>query len=164
MFHKMAIFFFTSKDYLSNFFPTDLEMNGHEFSSSEQAFMFAKCMRFDPTNADMLRNILNERDPKKVKKLGRRVRNYDDKIWKDVRYDTMVNVLRHKFACNTEIREALIATGAKQLYEASPYDRMWGIGYGRRDAMKMNPMEFGENLLGKALMEVRRHLVSNPLE
>ena len=44
------------------------------------------------------------------------------------------------------------------LYEASPYDRIWGIGYEKKAAQQIDPERFGENLLGKALMQVRSEL------
>ena len=160
----MAIYFFRehgANGYLSNFFATTFEMDGHPFVSSEQAFMFAKCRQFDSHNADMLQAILNECDPKKVKKLGRRVRNYDDQVWNDVRYETMVGVLRSKFSYNAKIRNALLETGTKHLYEASPYDRIWGIGYGKDDALKIDPRKYGDNLLGKALMQVRGEMLQS---
>ena len=42
------------------------------------------------------------------------------------------------------------------LVEASPYDRIWGIGLAQEDACSRNPLSWrGENLLGFALMEAR---------
>jgi len=45
------------------------------------------------------------------------------------------------------------------LAEPSPYDSIWGIGLSRRDHRARNPELWqGENLLGFALMEMRRKL------
>lgn len=148
-----------SDGYLSNFFSTRFEKNGITFTSAEQAFMYEKCLRFDPKNHTMLDSILNEHNPKKVKALGRKVRNYNNDVWKEVRYQTMKEILRCKFAYNADIRQSLLKTEPKILYEASPYDRIWGIGYGKKDAMSTHPEKFGDNLLGKALMEIRSELV-----
>ena len=106
----------------------------------------------------MLENILNETDPKKMKKLGRRVNNFDDQKWNNIKYSIMVEILHCKFNSNEEIKNSLLQTKGKRLYEASPYDKIWGIGYGKSTAAKANPESFGENLLGKALMEVRDSL------
>lgn len=42
------------------------------------------------------------------------------------------------------------------LVEASPYDRIWGIGLKATDEKAQNPASWqGQNLLGFALMDVR---------
>jgi ribA/ribD-fused uncharacterized protein len=48
-------------------------------------------------------------------------------------------------------------TGDRELVEASPEDRIWGIGFTEKDA-KENGERWGQNLLGKALVEVRRRI------
>jgi predicted NAD-dependent protein-ADP-ribosyltransferase YbiA (DUF1768 family) len=45
-------------------------------------------------------------------------------------------------------------TGERELVEAAKWDRVWGIGYAKSNALK-NRDSWGENLLGKALVEVR---------
>lgn len=51
----------------------------------------------------------------------------------------------------------MLATGDRELVEASPDDRIWGIGF---EAVKAdaNRDQWGENLLGLALMNVRKRL------
>ncbi|KAI1174670.1 hypothetical protein F4777DRAFT_553029 [Nemania sp. FL0916] len=51
-------------------------------------------------------------------------------------------------------REVLLATGDRELVEASPMDRIWGVGFGAQNA-PANREKWGLNLLGKCLMEVR---------
>jgi ribA/ribD-fused uncharacterized protein len=46
-------------------------------------------------------------------------------------------------------------TKDSMLYEASKFDRIWGIGYDRETAIKIDKSLYGLNLLGKALMQVR---------
>jgi ribA/ribD-fused uncharacterized protein len=70
----------------------------------------------------------------------------------------MVKILLCKFSDNKTIRESLLKTKNMTLFEASPYDRIWGIGYGKSDARNISPDEYGQNLLGLALMEVREKL------
>lgn len=55
------------------------------------------------------------------------------------------------------LAKKLLETGERELVEASPYDRVWGIGYGAADAEDSREF-WGENLLGKALMRVRDRL------
>ena len=66
----------------------------------------------------------------------------------------------HKFTRSKEaesFKKWLLATGERELVEASPADRIWGIGFTERDA-GANRQWWGQNLLGRALMEVRTRL------
>ena len=108
-----AIYFFTPKcekyGYLSNFYKTNLveevdEETDKLFNCSEHYFMYYKCLTFDPTNSELLEKIYYEESPYKVKKLGRQVKNYDEKIWSEKRYSIMINALRLKFTQNETIK------------------------------------------------------------
>lgn len=89
----------------------------------------------------------------KIKQLGRKVKNYTDK-WNSVRYDIMVKILKAKFS--TDLKKYILQDG--KFVEASPYDRIWGIGLSQYDA-EQTPEKFwnGQNLLGQALSEVRQY-------
>jgi len=56
------------------------------------------------------------------------------------------------------LREMLLRTGDREIVEASPMDRIWGIGFAAGKAEEVGRERWGLNLLGKALMEVRRLL------
>ncbi len=69
-----------------------------------------------------------------------------------------------KFSQNEALKNKLLATGKKALYEANPYDDYWGIKMNEEDAMaatntaekEMQPVTFpGKNKLGILLMELR---------
>lgn len=146
--------------YLSNFYKTDFEKDGNKYNCSEQAFMYAKCLMFDPTNSGLLREILNETNPGKIKKLGRSVKNFDDVKWNENKYKIMLECCRAKFNQNDKIKQMLCETNEEILYEASPYDKIWGIGYNKEKAEKISPDMYGENLLGKVLMEIREMIIN----
>jgi ribA/ribD-fused uncharacterized protein len=58
-----------------------------------------------------------------------------------------------------DLREFLLGTGDRVLVEASPQDRIWGIGLAADDERASVPEQWlGLNLLGFALMEVRHRL------
>ena len=64
-----------------------------------------------------------------------------------------------KFSQNPKLQEFLMRTGDRILVEASPYDKIWGIGMAENNQKVENPLEWnGQNLLGFALMEVRDRL------
>lgn len=56
------------------------------------------------------------------------------------------------------MRELLLRTGEREIVEASPMDRIWGIGFGAAKAGSVGRQRWGLNLLGRALMAVRAEL------
>lgn len=146
--------------YMSNFYPVIFtDENNVLFNCTEQYLMYHKCKLFDPDNNQMLQQILNENSPAKIKALGRLVDNYDEQIWSNSRYQVMVNGLRLKFTQNQSIKNKLIQTYPKMLYEASKYDNIWGIGFYAETAIITDKNKFGSNLLGQALVQVREELI-----
>lgn len=132
----------------SNFHPCRFIWQGIEFNCSEQAFMYAKATYFN--DIETANQILLETDPKKIKKLGRKVKNFDDAKWSEVRYNFMLTINRVKYTQNEDLRNILLSTGNRTIVEDSPFDYIWGIG---KDGS-------GQNLLGKVLMELRDYFVS----
>lgn len=53
--------------------------------------------------------------------------------------------------------KVLLATGAREIVETSPNDRLWGIGFNTEEA-ESHVDEWGENKLGEALMRARKRL------
>lgn len=103
--------------------------------------------------------ILKADGPKAAKQLGRSVKNFDDALWEEKRFEFVVEGNHAKFKQNPELGSFLIGTGDKVLVEASPLDRIWGIGLGANAASATDPRQWrGLNLLGFALMEVRSRL------
>jgi ribA/ribD-fused uncharacterized protein len=99
------------------------------------------------TTADLERHehIRCSPGPKEAKRRGRAVDLRPD--WADMKFEVMLTALRTKFA-NPELRELLLATGARPIGEDSPHDYEWGIR-DRRGGYT------GKNLLGAALQQVR---------
>jgi ribA/ribD-fused uncharacterized protein len=103
--------------------------------------------------------ILKAGSPKAAKQLGRQVKNFEEEVWEESRFQFVVEGNYAKFNQNPGLGEFLLDTGNKVLVEASPVDRIWGIGLAADDERAMNPEEWrGLNLLGFALMEVRRRI------
>jgi len=138
---------------LSQFFPAKFVLEGRTYRTAEHWMMAGKAELFD--DREMLKEILAASDPKTAKALGRKVRNYDDSKWAAARVDRVVEGNLHKFRAHPKIREFLLSTADRVLVEASPRDRIWGIGLGRNSDDATNPRSWrGQNLLGFALMEV----------
>ena len=160
---ESEIYFYTLKNkfaYMSNFYKTNFtDSDEILYNCSEQYFIYHKCKIFDLSNKILLENIINETSATKIKKYGRQVQNFNDIIWKEKRYNIMLEALRLKFNQNKIIKQKLLETNTKILYEASKNDKIWGIGYYDKDAIHIDKHKFGENLLGNALMEIRSELL-----
>ncbi|KAG8900415.1 hypothetical protein FRB99_006053 [Tulasnella sp. 403] len=131
------------------------------FHSAENFIMYHKAILFG--DFDMATNILECTDPNEVRSLGREVQNFDDGVWKAKRYAIAVEGNMAKFRSSAETRQRLLETGDKIIVEASPRDRIWGVGFGSKRAFEMRS-KWGTNLLGKALMDVRETLQREALE
>lgn len=150
----------------SNFYPCEFKEDGIKFNCTEQYFMYYKVLEFDPGNNELIDMIMNETRPSFIKRYGGRkyLKKYNNKIWTKKRYNIMLNGLRLKFTQNEDLKKKLLETGDKNLYEASFRDKIWGIGFGIKQAPNIPPEKYGRNLLGKALMLVRLELQQNMIQ
>jgi hypothetical protein len=142
---------------LSNWGPAPFTYKENQFYNSEQAFMWEKALCFgDTETADQ---ILETSNPRTAKDLGRLVKNYDEKVWETKRFDAMLNVCMAKFSQNPDRLKTLLSTGNRTIVEASPYDKVWGVGMHWTDDEILDEKNWkGLNLLGKVLIQVREHL------
>lgn len=147
-------FFWQNRSPFSNWYPSKFTHNGINFTRGEQYMMYQKAMLFG--DSEVAQAILLTDNPKEQKDLGRLVRNYDDAKWAAVRVDVMVEGLFEKFNQNEYLKQALLDTGDTEIVEASPYDRIWGIGWTEEDPEAQDKSKWrGQNLLGIVLMKVR---------
>ena len=152
------LFFFGEKSpngYFSNWYPakfTDPE-TGLVFQNIEQYMMWSKAILFGDEN--IAATILKNPNPAVCKKMGRQVRNFDPMIWSNKCMHIVTKGCYYKFTQNPNLKQFLLATSDRILVEASSYDRVWGIGYNASDALKVDKVKWGQNLLGKCLMKVR---------
>ena len=87
------------------------------------------------------------------------MRNFDEQTWVLKREDLIYKGLYEKFKQNPELANKLLSTGDKLLVEASPYDRIWGIGLSSDEKNAWDTDKWlGTNVLGKVLMRVRSDL------
>ena len=87
------------------------------------------------------------------------MRGFDEAVWERERFGIVVEGSVHKFGQDAALRQFLLGTGERVLVEASPRDRIWGIGLAADDERATDPARWrGLNLLGFALMEAREVL------
>lgn len=152
--------FFSEKDQFSNWFIADFDVKGVRFNCVEQFIMYCKAKLFGDEGT--AQKVLLASHPRDQKALGRAVVGYDDAVWSERRGRIVAHGCYAKFAQNPELRDALLATGNTVLVEASPYDRIWGVGLAEHDPRVLDPAQWlGQNLLGQCLTFAREKLVAD---
>ncbi len=142
---------------LSQWWPSPFTVDGVEYATAEHWMMAGKARLFDDAEAE--RRVLAAGHPAEAKKAGRLVRGFDEAVWERERFGIVAEGSVHKFAAHADLREFLLGTGERVLVEASPVDRVWGIGLAADDEAASDPERWrGPNLLGFALMEARERL------
>lgn len=140
---------------LSNWWKSKFILDGVSFTSVEQWMMYRKAITFgDQTTA---LKILATDDVRKIKALGREVRNYDDRVWSSVRYSEVRRGVEAKIRYSEHIQSLLKSYPKDSVFcECAKNDRIWGIGLTMHDPRRLNPRLWeGENLLGQIWTEMR---------
>lgn len=139
---------------LSQWWPAPFEVDGVRYPTAEHWMMAGKARLFG--DDEQVAAVLAAGSPGAAKAAGRRVRGFDEAVWEAARYDLVVAGSRAKFSAHPELGKYLRGTAPKVLVEASPVDRIWGIGLAATDPAAARPSGWrGLNLLGFALTEAR---------
>jgi ribA/ribD-fused uncharacterized protein len=129
-------------EFLSNFYPSPIVIDGISYPTIEHAFQAHKS-----TSDEVRRRIASEDTPVQAKKAGRSLNLRSD--WEDVKIDVMRTCLEKKFASGTDCSRRLLETDPSSLIEGNTWgDTFWGVCNG-----------VGENWLGR-LLEDRREKLS----
>ncbi|NVB77229.1 MAG: NADAR family protein [Kofleriaceae bacterium] len=152
-------FFFTEASPFSQWYRCRFEVDGVTFNCAEQFMMHGKAKLFG--DDEIAEQILVADHPREHKALGRKVSNFDDKTWRAERLRIVKDGNRAKFTQNDELLALLLETKGTTLVEASPYDKIWGIGLAEKDPRAQDPKQWkGQNLLGIVLTELRDELLA----
>lgn len=142
---------------LSQFWPAPFVVDDVTYRTAEHWMMAEKARLFDDEEA--VAKVLKASTPQAAKAAGRAVRGFSEGAWVAVRDQVVVAGNLAKFAQHDDLRRFLLSTKRRVLVEASPLDRVWGIGLAGDDERATSPSRWrGLNLLGFALMEVREQL------
>lgn len=137
----------------SNWYESKMNIDGIEYDTVEKYMMAMKAKLFG--DFEVQKEIMKTTHQAKIKALGRKVRNFDPVIWDNHKYQIVYKGNYEKFTQHQDLKERLLSTGDAILVEASPYDKVWGIGSNDPKVIADESLWKGENLLGKILMEVR---------
>jgi ribA/ribD-fused uncharacterized protein len=142
---------------LSQWWPAPFTVDGVAYPTAEHWMMAGKARLFRDDQA--LAAVLAAPSPKAAKAVGRSVRGFGEQAWAAARFDLVVDGNLAKFRHHPELGAFLAATQPRVLVEASPRDRIWGIGMTAAHPDATMPSRWrGTNLLGFALMNVRAQL------
>ena len=135
------------------------EVDGHTYNCCEQYMMAEKARLFN--DEESLKKIMASTNPKEQKALGRKVKNFDYEKWNEEKTKIVYKGNYHRFNQNEEDLKLLFETDGTTLVEASPYDKIWGIGMKENDPRALDRDQWiGQNLLGETLTKVRRDLMT----
>ena len=151
------VFFWQPPSPFSQWTYSEFEVDGVQYTHGEQFMMAEKARLFG--DEEHRTSILAAAHPREQKRLGRQVRGFSSKRWIAARLEIVQRGNLAKFSQDEELLAALLATGERVLAEASPSDRIWGIGLKDSDPRALDPAQWpGQNLLGNVLMRVREIL------
>ncbi|EGC8556323.1 NADAR family protein [Listeria monocytogenes] len=146
-----------SKSCFSQWWICSFKVDGVEYNCAEQFMMAEKAKLFN--DMEMREKILAAKHPKQAKDFGRLISGFQEDIWRKNRFNIVMRANQVKFSQNEELKKFLMQTKNRILVEASPVDKIWGIGMAADNKNVENPLYWkGLNLLGFALMAVRDEL------
>jgi len=153
----MSNFTFFYGGYFSNWAYSPFTHDDVVYNTGEQYMMHMKALLFN--DIEVAEKIMATNVPYEQKALGRQVKNFDKTVWEAVCIDIVAAGLQSKFSQNPHFKQALLNTGDTEIVEASPTDRIWGIGLAESDPKIWDRNNWrGTNWLGIALMRVRDEL------
>ena len=141
----------------SQWCPSYFEIDGIEYNCAEQYMMAKKALLFN--DFDAYREIMLEEEPATQKAIGKTVRGFDKVKWEKYCHKYVYDANLAKFIQNPRMKKELLASGTKDIVEASPEDKIWGIGMHETHPDILDKSKWqGTNWLGEAIMKVRETL------
>lgn len=141
----------------SQWAPSEILIDGVKYNCCEQYMMAQKALLFKDTES--YNAIMKAQQPYEQKALGRKVKNFNKETWELVAKSIVYRANQAKFTQHKHYYEGLMATGDTLLVEASPEDKIWGIGLAASDPRAQDESQWqGTNWLGEILTDVREDL------
>lgn len=139
------------REWPSNWEASPFNIGEFRYNCVEQWMMAEKARTFG--DFDTLRSIMAAEHPRDQKALGRKVAGYNEERWSRVRLGVVVMGTVEKYRQNLHLKQLLLAVPPEvRFVEASPVDRIWGIGMDENDPRATDPEKWlGLNLLGQAI-------------
>ena len=141
----------------SQWYQSPMEIDGVKYNCCEQYMMHQKALHFgDKETAEM---IMKAESPRDQKQLGRQVKGFNKEMWDAACVSIVYKGNYAKFTQNEKLKAELLMTGDRIMVEASPYDKIWGIGMGENEQGVDDPKNWkGLNLLGWSIQLVKNEI------
>lgn len=142
----------------SQWYPSTIKYDtGKVFNCAEQAMMWEKAIFFGDEKIG--KEIMITIYPSDQKVLGRNVSGFDKKRWGKIAREIVYEINRYKFTQNVELMQLLLNTMGTTIVEASPHDKIWGIGLGENNPDALDRTKWkGTNWLGQVLTDLRDNI------
>lgn len=146
------VFFWGTNDVFSQWHPSKFtDENGINYNCAEQYMMYQKAIMFNDDETAL--QIMLTDSPREQKQFGRKVSNFVPNVWDCYKYHIVCKGTYFKFSTPDFIKYAYEYPD-KTFVEASPYDKVWGVGLRDSDHRIIDPTNWqGSNLLGRAITE-----------
>lgn len=156
---------------LSQWYPAKIVINGESYCCNEQYMMACKALLFE--DYETYRKIMNTQSPREQKALGRQVKYFDEGRWyktgffsggnwyadkngKPYAYQIVLRANLAKFSQHKTLKKLVFESGDLIFVEASPYDKIWGIGLDAKDPKAWDEATWqGKNWLGNCITLAR---------
>lgn len=146
------------KECLSQWYYAPFTYAGVTFDTCEHWMMYQKALLFEDTYS--ANRVLQAKTPKEAKRIGRQVKSFNPRVWDSHKKEIVYKGNLYKFGTNPQLKAFITSFDDNVTFvEASPYDRIWGIGLTEFDPRaKSRDTWHGQNLLGEALTKVAKDL------
>lgn len=150
-------YYFFWNGFCSQWYPSEFTIDGVRYNCAEQYMMAQKAILFK--DDEQLNLIMHTDSPQVQKAAGRMVKNFDPVKWNEISRLVVYRANLAKFGQNAARFSELFSLDNRIIVEASPYDKIWGIGMHAQDEGIEDPKNWkGLNWLGEAIMQVRSDL------
>lgn len=154
---------FFLRGFLGQWFKRKIIVDNITYNCNEQYMMAEKARLFG--DQYMWDEIMRLGNPKDQKDAGRRIRNFDQKVWDENARPIVYTGNHAKFMQHQDFLDGLMETRGKLLVEANRVDSIWGIGMYDHDLGIEDRANWrGKNWLGQVHTKLREDIIKGVFE
>lgn len=180
---EQFVFFHSASDFPSQWFPAPFSDKGLTFKSTLHYMMFQKAVlselrnksaeeiidflyrdrtaykNGDKLHLHIVNQILDASTPKEAKDLCTSLSIKDENTWNAIAPKILYKGNYLKLTQNPNILQKFISLGSRTFAEASPHDKVYGIGMTENHPDATNPSKWkGKNIEGNVLTQLSKEL------